>query len=48
MLETARLLHQAGNREGARAEYRRFLDLWKNADPDLPELAEARNYVGSE
>jgi hypothetical protein len=42
VLELARLLDQEGDYEAARLEYRRFLDLWKNADPDLPELAEAR------
>jgi tetratricopeptide (TPR) repeat protein len=41
VLELARLLDQEGDHEAARQEYRRFLDLWKNADPDLPELAEA-------
>jgi tetratricopeptide (TPR) repeat protein len=42
VLELARLLDQDGDHEAARQEYRRFLDLWKNADPDLPELAEAQ------
>jgi tetratricopeptide (TPR) repeat protein len=42
VLELARLLDEAGDETAAREEYRRFLDLWKNADPDLPELAEAR------
>jgi serine/threonine protein kinase/tetratricopeptide (TPR) repeat protein len=42
VLELARLLDQAGDHEAALDEYKRFLELWKNADPDLPELAEAR------
>jgi tetratricopeptide (TPR) repeat protein len=46
ILETARLLHQKGDTDAARAEYQRFLELWKDADPDLPELAEAQRYTG--
>jgi Flp pilus assembly protein TadD len=46
VLETARLLDKMGDKEGARAEYERFLELWKNADAGLPELKEARGYVG--
>jgi tetratricopeptide (TPR) repeat protein len=42
VLQLARLLEQAGDRPAADAEYRRFLDLWKHADANLPELAEAR------
>ena len=38
----ARLLEKKGDRIGAVEEYRRFLEFWKNADADLPELAEAR------
>jgi hypothetical protein len=45
VLEIARLLHQAGNKNAARQEYQRFLDLWKGADRDLPELAEARRPI---
>jgi tetratricopeptide (TPR) repeat protein len=42
VLELARLLDEVGDHAAARDEYRRFLDLWKYADPDLPELAEVR------
>jgi tetratricopeptide (TPR) repeat protein len=42
VLEIARLQMRAGHKDAARQEYRRFLELWKNADPGLPEVAEAR------
>jgi tetratricopeptide (TPR) repeat protein len=45
VLEIARLLEQLGDKTAARAEYERFLALWKNADTGLPELAEARRAV---
>ncbi len=47
VLETARLLDAAGNAEAARTEYRRFLEFWKDADPDLPEDREARQFLES-
>ena len=45
VLELARLLDEAGQKEAARGEYERFLELWKHADAGLPELEEARTYV---
>ena len=42
VLELARLLDEKGDETAAREHFEQFLDLWKNADPDLPELAEAR------
>jgi tetratricopeptide (TPR) repeat protein len=45
VLEVARLLDEMGDQEGAAAEYQRFLELWKNADPELPELEEAKRYL---
>jgi tetratricopeptide (TPR) repeat protein len=45
VFEIARLLDLAGDKKSARLEYERFLELWKNADEDLPELAEARQAV---
>ncbi len=48
VLELARLLEESGDTAAARDEYERFLSLWKNADPELPELQEAREYLASD
>ena len=45
ILALARLLEQSADRAGARVEYERFMKLWANADPDLPETAEARKAI---
>jgi tetratricopeptide (TPR) repeat protein len=45
VLRLARLLDESGDKDGARTEYERFLELWKDADEGLPELKEARSYV---
>ena len=45
VLQIARLLEKKGDRKAALDEYQRFLTLWKNADADLPELAEAKRAV---
>jgi tetratricopeptide (TPR) repeat protein len=42
VIALARVLDKAGQRDAARTEYQRFLDYWKDADKDLPELLEAR------
>ncbi|MBA2302282.1 MAG: hypothetical protein H0W08_06565 [Acidobacteria bacterium] len=42
VIALARVLDKAGQRDAAHTEYRRFLELWKNADKDLPEPAEVR------
>ena len=34
-----------GDSQTARARYTEFLDLWKNADKDRPELAVAQRYL---
>lgn len=47
VLEIARLLNRTGANDAANQEYQRFLVFWKNADPGLPELAEARRMVGN-
>ncbi|MGH9460984.1 MAG: tetratricopeptide repeat protein, partial [Vicinamibacteria bacterium] len=41
VLALARLFKESGDATAARREYQRFLDLWKGADPELPELTEA-------
>jgi serine/threonine protein kinase/tetratricopeptide (TPR) repeat protein len=42
LLEKARSLARAGDQVGARAAYEDFLTLWKDADPDVPLLAQAQ------
>jgi tetratricopeptide (TPR) repeat protein len=42
VLGLARAAAALGNRDAARRHYRHLLDNWRRADPDLPELEEAR------
>jgi serine/threonine protein kinase/tetratricopeptide (TPR) repeat protein len=46
VMQLARLLEQSGDAAGAGEQYRRFLELWKHADPNEPELSEARRKSG--
>lgn len=41
----ARAYEGAGRPADARAEYRRFLELWNNADDDIPEVIVARRQM---
>ncbi len=41
-----RILEKLGERERARHWYEQFTDDWKDADPDIPELIEARERLG--
>jgi serine/threonine-protein kinase len=41
-LQLGRALEVSGDTDRAAAEYRRFLDAWRDADPDAPYLADAR------
>ena len=41
-LQLARALVLSGDKPAARAAYRHFLTLWKDADPDIPILQQAR------
>jgi hypothetical protein len=36
------LYEKKGSRDQAVSQYQKFLDIWKNADPDIPEIAEAK------
>lgn len=42
-----RVLEAKGDRAGARAEYAKFLEGWKDADPSHPELADARRRLAA-
>jgi tetratricopeptide (TPR) repeat protein len=41
----AKLYEQTGKNDKALQHYLKFLDLWKDADPGLPEVADARERV---
>jgi tetratricopeptide (TPR) repeat protein/predicted Ser/Thr protein kinase len=45
-LELGRAYAQAGDKAKARAAYQDFLTLWKDADPDIPVLKEAKAEFG--
>ena len=45
VLQIARLLEKKGDRKAALSEYQRFLELWKGADADLPQLAESKRAI---
>jgi len=42
-LELGRAYHLAGDEAKARASYQDFFTIWRDADPDLPILKEAKN-----
>jgi cytochrome c-type biogenesis protein CcmH/NrfG len=37
-----RVAEQQGDRVKAAEHYRKFLELWKDADPGIPEVEEAK------
>jgi hypothetical protein len=45
LLGSARAAAKSGDRASAEAAYSRFLAQWSQADPDLPELKEAKDYL---
>jgi serine/threonine protein kinase/tetratricopeptide (TPR) repeat protein len=42
-----RVLEEKGDKEGARLQYQRFIDCWKDADASHPELADARKRLAA-
>ncbi|MDP2054864.1 MAG: hypothetical protein Q8L75_14595, partial [Acidobacteriota bacterium] len=42
LVELARAHVALGNRDEARKQYQAFFEFWKDADPDVPMLLQAR------
>jgi cytochrome c-type biogenesis protein CcmH/NrfG len=42
-----KIAEQQGDKSRARENYRKFLDLWKDADPGLPEVTDAKSRLAS-
>ncbi len=45
ILGLARAAQALGDNETARKRYEEFLTIWRTADPDRPELAQAREFL---
>ena len=45
--ELSTAYERKGERERAREEYERFLQVWKDADQDLPEVIAARQSLNA-
>ena len=41
----SRIIEKSGNKAQAITNYQKFLDLWKDADKALPELAEVKGLL---
>ena len=41
-MSLARVQVELGQKDEARKSYQKFFDLWKDADPDVPLLIQAR------
>jgi len=42
-----KIAEQQGNKPRARQNYTKFLDLWKDADAGLPEVADAKKRLAA-